>query len=204
MVSTMMALSVVSTRISQAPNRYICPPDCGRPPTGLPVATIPRFVAPDGSFAVSYPTPGAAYDVTVESNGVTAVWTAGDGGTIRLFSTPANGLGAQQVAEGLMADGFPDAEKSYELPNAILGYRPGYGMVADDWPKGTATDSNHLRVIVVVAVKDDLALVAWAAGPFHQFGPGSGPGPPSPANLQVAQDMGKYVNSFSWRGDPPR
>jgi len=31
-----------------------------------------------------------------------------------------------------------------------------------------------------------------------------GPGPPSPANLQIAQDMGQYVNSFSWRGDPPR
>ena len=28
--------------------------------------------------------------------------------------------------------------------------------------------------------------------------------PIPPANLQIAQDMGKYVNSFMWRGDPPR
>jgi len=45
---------------------------------------------------------------------------------------------------------------------------------------------------------------AAAAGPFREFTPNFGPGPPSPANLQVAQDMGKYVNSFAWRGDPPR
>ncbi len=51
-------------------------------------------------------------------------------------------------------------------------------------------------------MKNDLALVAGAVGPFHQFGPDFGPGPPSPANLQVAQDLGKYVNSFSWRGRP--
>ena len=98
----------------------------------------------------------------------------------------------------------PTRRKSYELPNAILGYEPGYGEVADDWPKGTATDAEHLRVIVVVAVKNDLALVAGAVGPFHQFGPDDGPGPPSPANLDIAKDMGKYVNSFMWRGDPPR
>jgi hypothetical protein len=95
---------------------------------------------------------------------------------------------------------FPDAVKAYELPNAILGYEPGYGEVADDWSK----NSQHLRIIIVVAVKNDLALVAGAVGPFHQFGPEDGPGPPSPANLDIAKDMGKYVNSFMWRGDPPR
>ena len=59
-------------------------------------------------------------------------------------------------------------------------------------------------MIVMVAVKDDLALVAGAVGPYHAFGPDFGSGKPSAANLQLALDMGKYVNSFSWRGDPPR
>ena len=200
----MMALSIVAIRANQAPNLYVCPPDCGGPPTGFPVATNPRFTAADGSFSVSYPAAGAAYTITTEAAGVTADWLAGDGGTIRLFSEPANGRTAQQVTEALMAQKFPDAVKSYELPNAILGYEPGYGEVADDWPKGTSNDSRHLRIILIVAVKNDLALVAGAVGPFHQFGPDTGPGPPSPANLQMAQDMGKYVNSFTWRGDPPR
>jgi hypothetical protein len=204
LVLSMMTLSVVATQIASAPSKYHCPPDCGRPPNGLPVATNPRFFAADGSFSVSYPAPGAAYDVTMEPNGVRAELNIGDGGTLRLFSQPAQGRDARRVADDVLGQMFPDAVKSYELPNAILGYEPGYGEVADDWPKGTPTDSKHLRVIVVVAVKNDLALIAGAVGPFRQFGPDDGPGPPSPANVDIAKDMGKYVNSFMWRGDPPR
>jgi hypothetical protein len=59
-------------------------------------------------------------------------------------------------------------------------------------------------MLVVVAVNNDLALVAGAVGPYRKFGPDVGPGMPSGANLEIAEDMGKYVNSFSWRGDPPR
>lgn len=200
----MVILSFVDSRVPDVPTRYICPPDCGRPPTGLPVATNPRFTAADGSFSVSYPVQGAAYDVTLEPNGVTAVWTAGDRGTLRLFSEPARGRTAEDVADALMDDGFPDAEVAYELPNATVGYHSGFGEVADFRPLNASSTSDPLRVIIVVAVKNDLALVAAAQGPFRQFTPGFGPGPPSPANLQIAQDMGKYVNSFSWRGDPPR
>jgi hypothetical protein len=204
LVSAMMALSVLVTQISQSPSRYVCPPDCGRPPTGLPVATNPRFFAVDGSFSVSYPAPETAYTVTKDPTGITADWNAGDGGTLRLFSEPAQGRDARQVAKDSLRDKFPDAVTAYELPNAILGYQPGYGEVADDWPEGTVTDAEHLRIIMVVAVKNDLALIAGAVGPFRQFGPDFGPGPPSAANLGIAQDMGKYVNSFMWRGDAPR
>ena len=204
LVSAMMALSVLATQINQSPTRYICPPDCGRPPTGLPVATNPRFFALDGSFSVSYPATETAYTVTKDPTGITADWNGGDGGTLRLFSEPARGRDARQIAKDLLRSKFPDSVTAYELPNAILGYQPGYGEVADDWPKGTVTDAKHLRIIMVVAVKNDLALVAGAVGPFHQFGPDFGPGPPSAANLVIAQDMGKYVNSFMWRGDQPR
>jgi hypothetical protein len=200
----MMILAVVDARVPDVPNRYVCPPDCGRPPTGLPVATNPRYTAPGGEFSVSYPAPGAAYDVTLEDNGVTAVWTAGDGGTLRLFSQPAEGRNAEQIAKTLLEQVFPDSQRSYDLPNATVGYQPGFGEVADFRPMASANQSNPLRIIVVVAVKNDLALIAAAAGPFREFTPEFGPGPPSPANLQIAQDMGKYVNSFSWRGDPPR
>lgn len=200
----MMILALVDSRVPDVPSRYICPPDCGRPPTGLPVATNPRFTAPDGQFSVSYPAPGAAYIVDIQPNGITAEWTAGDGGTLRLFSQPAAGRDAEQIAEALMQEGFPDARVAYELPNATVGYHSGYGEVADFQPLGAAAVADRLRVIVIVAVKNDLALIAAAQGPFREFTPAFGPGPPSPANLQIAQDMGKYVNSFSWQGDPPR
>jgi hypothetical protein len=200
LITTMLVLTLIDSRVVDTPV-YVCPPDCGGPPTGIPVATNPRYVAPDGSFAVSYPAPGAAYTVTTDTTGVTADWIAGEGGTLRMFGVPAGGRDARQVVEQVMADSFPDAVVAYELPNATVGYHPGYGVTADFLAEKRA---DPVRVIVIGAVKDDLALVAVADGPFMQFGPGSGPGMPSPANLQIAQDMGKYVDSFSWRGDAPR
>ena len=142
--------------------------------------------------------------MALQPNGVIADWTVGDGGTLRLFSQPANGRDAQQVAKDSLRSGFPDVQTAYELPNATVGFHLGYGEVADFWPLGTTGGSNRIRLIIVVAVKNDLALIAAAQGPFREFTPNVGPGAPSPANLEIAQDMGKYVNSFSWRGDPPR
>ena len=121
----MMVLALVDSRVADVPNRYICPPDCGRPPTGLPVAINPRFTSPGGEFSVSYPAHGAAYDVEIEPNGITAEWTAGDGGTLRLFSQPAAGRDSEQIARELLEDGFHDAQMAYRLPNATVGYHPG-------------------------------------------------------------------------------
>ena len=196
-----VGLSVI---IHQPPARYVCPPDCGHPPTGEPVAVNPRFTAPDGAFSVSYPAPSPAYKITTNPNGIRADFLGGDGGTMQLMSQPANGRTAEEIAKGLVKETFPDTKTAYEIPNAMVGYAPGYGLVADCWPQGANSNYMRMRVIVMVAVKNDLALIAAAVGPFRQFGPDFGLGKPSGANLQLALDMGKYVNSFSWRGDPPR
>jgi hypothetical protein len=200
LVVAMLVLTLIDKRVADVPV-YVCPPDCGRPPTALPVSTNPRYVAPDGAFEVSYPAPGAAYTVSTDDTGVTARWTLGDGGTLRLFGVPAAGRDARQVVEQVLDDDFPDAVVAYELPNATVGYEPGYGVTADFLAEKRA---DPVRVIAIAAIKNDLALVAVADGPFMQFGPSRGPGMPSPANLQIAQDMGKYVDSFHWRGDQPR
>lgn len=68
--------------------------------------------------------------------------------------------------------------------------------------QSSASSYLHLRILLLVAVKNDVALAAAAVGPFQEFGPDTGPGLPSGANLMIAQDMGKYVNSFRWKGDP--
>ena len=182
---------------------YACPPDCGRPPNSVPVAGLPRFAAPDGSFSVSYPALGSGYQVSTTADGVTARMTDGDRGVLRLFGEPARGREARQVVDQLLARQFPNAVIAYELPNAMVGYQPGYGVVATFRQPGLSGRSDT-RLVVVAAVKNDLALVALATGPFRRFSADFGPGPPSAANVEIAIDMGKYVESFSWRGDPPR
>jgi hypothetical protein len=183
---------------------YVCPPDCGSPPTNRAVEVNRRFQSADGAFAVSYPVETAAYEISTHDDGVTAVLQAGDGGTMHLFSRPALGRSPKEIALDLVNETFPDTVPAYDIPNAMVGYQPGYGMAADFWPQGAMTSSTRMRVIVMVAVKNDLALIAGAVGPYRAFGPDFGSGKPSAANLQLALDMGKYVNSFSWRGDPPR
>ncbi|BBW99401.1 hypothetical protein BST36_12005 [Mycolicibacterium moriokaense] len=198
------ALIWLSAVIHKPPVRYMCPPDCGRPPTGTPVEINPRFTAADGSFSVSYPAPSSAYRITTKPNGVTAEFLAGDGGTMQFFSEPARNRSAEEIAKELVKKTFPDTRTAYEIPNAMVGYQPGYGEIADCWPQGANSSYMRMRVLVMVAIKNDVALVASAVGPYHEFGPDFGFGKPSGANTQIALDMGKYVNSFSWAGDPRR
>jgi hypothetical protein len=206
-LATVLAVAVMAVtlwdRAVADESVYACPPDCGRPPTAAAVANLPRFVAPGGEFSVAYPPPDSTYAVSTADNGVTARLTAGDGGVLRLFGEPARGRDARQIVEQLLAGRFANADVAYELPNATVGYHPGYGVVANFQPPGLSNRLDH-RAIVIAAVKNDLALVAAAEGPFRRFSPDFGPGPPSGANVEIAIDMGKYVESFSWRGDPPR
>lgn len=144
------------------------------------------------------------YKATFKPDGVVLDFVRGDTGTLELFGEPAGNRTPQQIADDLISRKYPDATKAYEIPNALVGYEPGYGEVADDYPQGSAGSYTRLRLLVMVAVKNELALIAAAVGPYHQFTPDFGPGHPSAANLQLALDMGTYVNSFAWRGDPPR
>ena len=165
---------------------------------------LPRFAAPDGSFTVSYPAPGSAYTISTHDAGVTATYTGGDGGVMQLFAELAGGRAPRDIVRSVVARSYPDAKVAYEIPNAMVGYQPGYGEVADVWPQSSTASYRRVRVLVMTAVKNDVALVAFATGPYHAFGPDFGPGLPSGANLEIAQDMGKYVNSFQWDGDPAR
>lgn len=182
---------------------YRCPPDCGRPPNAVPVANLPRFQAADGQFSVAYPPPGSPYEVSAQPDGVTATATSGDGGILRLFGEPARGRVAQQVVNQYIAKQYPGASVAYELPNAMVGYQVGYGVVANFQAPGLPNRSDT-RLIIMAAVKNDLALIAVAEGPFRRFTEDFGPGPPSSANLEIAMDMNRYVESFRWKGDPPR
>jgi hypothetical protein len=203
---TVAAVVLGAAALALAPKiaHYMCPPDCGKPPSGTPVMALPRFEAPDGSFSVAYPSPGSAYTVTTTSAGVTATYTGGDGGVLQLFSEPAKGRSAQDIVRALVKRTHPDARVAYEIPNAMVGYQAGYGELVDDWPQGGASSYSRVRILVMTAVKNDVALIAFATGPFHSFGPEFGPGLPSGANLEIAGDMGKYVNSFRWKGDSAR
>lgn len=202
LVVAVVTMSGVSVLMTKQVALYACPPECGRPPIGTPVEINQRFTSTDGAFSVSYPSAGSAYEVATGADWVIATFTGGDGGVLRLSGEPARGRTARDVVRDLLREVAPNAVFSYQLPNAMVGYRIGYGEVVDDYPAASSAGYVRTRIVVLAAIKDDYALIAAAGGPFRQFGPDFGPGPPSAVNLQVAIDMDKYVNSFRWRPDP--
>ena len=202
-VATAAAVTVSVLATPSVP-RFVCPPDCGQPPIGKPVETNPWFMSSDGRFSVQYPRPGTAYEVTFDPGGVNVDFTAGDTGRMQFFGLPAQGRTSKQIAEDLVGEKYPNATTDYEIPNALVGYQPGYGVVKDEYPQDSSGTFTRLRLLVMVAIKNNYALVAVAIGPYHQFSPEFGSGHPSGVNMQLALDMGKYVNSFIWRDNSRR
>ena len=153
---------------------------------------------------MQYPGPGTAYEATLNPDGVDLNFVGGDTGTLQLFGLPAANRTPQEIADSLIEEKYPAATTDYEIPNAMVGYEPGYGVVADDYPQDSNGMYMRLRIVVMVAVKNDYALVVAAIGPYHEFTRDFGTGHPSGVNLQLAIDMGKYVNSFQWRNPNTR
>jgi hypothetical protein len=184
-----------------------CPPTCPQPPVGPPVSVLPKFTAKDGSFSVSYYPQNSAVSVTTDASSVTEKITPSNGEdcAIVLLGEKADGRTAEQVVTALVAKAFPDAERAYVIPNATVGYETGYGVILDDYPQTTSGGYSHQRVIVMAAVKRDMALVGVASGKFHEFSQdGLTDGHASGANVFVAFLLDRLLNSFTWKGDPPR
>ena len=198
-----VAAGVTASVLATPPRpRYTCPPDCGRPPIAEPIDINPRFVSADGEFSVQYPGPGSLYKATLYPDWIELEYVGGDTGLLDLWGESADKRTAKQVIDKMIADYYPDATLDYEIPNAMVGYEPGYGAVFDDYPQDSSGEFTRLRIVALSAVKNDYALVATAVGPYHEFTPDFGTGHPSGVNLQLAMDMGKYVNSFRWRSGP--
>jgi hypothetical protein len=202
-LGVVVAAGVTASVLATPPRpRYTCPPDCGRPPIGVPIDANPRFISTDGEFSVQYPAPGSLYKATLYQDWVEMEYVGGDTGTLDLWGEPAGTRSPKQVIDKMIAEYYPDAVLDYEIPNAMVGYEPGYGAVFDQYPQDSSGSYARLRLVALCAVKNDYALVATAVGPYHEFTPDFGSGHPSAANLALALDMGKYVNSFRWHSGP--
>jgi hypothetical protein len=170
---------------------------------GKPVQTYPRFTAANKSWSVSYP-PGV--DPPANASHFGWDYTAGpvEGSSIEVFGGKAGARTAQNIVASLIEDRFPGAELSYQIPNATVGYQPGYGEIRDFTPQSGTASYQRGRVVAVVAIKNGVALGLIGVGPFYQFTPGDPTSHPSGANSLIALWSSSWVNSFMWKGDPPR
>jgi hypothetical protein len=184
--------------------------------------TYRRWSPSDGSFSVEYFSPeisfgnGTQKTTVNQNNGVAITFDNNNpdlAGDVALYGQPAGNQTPQDIAEALVQAHYPGAKRAYAIPNAMVGYQPGYGEFDDFYPQASASSAVHKRVLVMVAVKNGLALVATASGNYVQFVSSGDPHPPrhsmavdhpSAANLAVANVIGVLINSFAWKGDQPR
>lgn len=164
-----------------------------------PVQIFGQFHATDsdGGFSFSYP----AF-ATKDSQGVSWVDTNNHDSVALLGgktdSTP------QEIAQRVVKKISPNATLAYQIPNARVGYQSGYGEIDDFDPQNSSGSYDPQRVIVMVAVKNGVALVAVATGPTYW--PAHPVGHPTGAELAEVNNTPFYywVNSFRWKDDPPR
>ena len=176
------------------------PPDCGRPVTGIPVMALPRYTSPTGKFSVSYPTPDSAYEVTKDDNGVTAKFTAATPASCSC-SPAAHGRTAKEIGKDLIKHKFRMPRPPTKYPTRQSATKPDTArspIPAAGWQRELHPDSH----CAAGRGQERPGVDRRAVGPYHAFGPGFRARACRRSQPQIAQDMGKYVNSFSWQGDP--
>jgi hypothetical protein len=187
---------------SDAPSDQLVPHDRITPFVGDPVISFERYQSDDKSFSVAYFPVGLTKKF---KNGVSFTWDRGktkyDHATVLFFGVPAEGRTPQEITQVIKQKNIPSGRLGYVIPNAQVGYQKGYGEFVDYDPQSSSGSSDPQRAIIMVAVKNGLALITFAAGPYHEpddMNHASG------ANLDIAMSLGYFVNSFMWKGDPPR
>jgi hypothetical protein len=179
------------------------PAPVGDPGTqaATPVESFDRVHAKDGRLAFANPP-----NPRVDPHGVS--WTVHED-PAQLFGVPANNQTPHQIAQQFIKARFPNATLGYEIPNARVGYQAGYGEIDNLVPQNSSGPYNPQRVLIMVAVKNGTAVIAEAAGPvFYPEDPGGSIMHATGAELQIIDDgnalFGYWVNSVTWKGDPPR
>ncbi|HEX6547651.1 MAG TPA: zinc ribbon domain-containing protein, partial [Candidatus Dormibacteraeota bacterium] len=172
-----VCLGVIAVLLAgHAPLTAPCPPTCQPPPKQLapPLGPQHAFTSTKYGWSLAYPDQVAGVNLTVASQSDTGIHFTAHSFPVAFESEPANGRGPDAIAEALHQKQLPQATFVYALPAAEMGYNPGYGAVYDATVNASNGQALHVRMIIVVAVKKDVAVELVEIGPFIQTTPKDG------------------------------
>lgn len=185
------------------------PPGCAPPPVaGPPVVGTHHYQSSDFGFTVDYSDFGSlTQNADEQPDALVLDYPDIKGGpsTLQFQGVAADGRTAQQMVEDVVAEAIPGAQLAYVIPNAMVGYRPGYGAVYDYYPQSGNGTAEQQRLVVIAAVKDDLAIVSSADGAYYPFTQdGINAGHPSALDSVIGLFFDDPNNTVQWPGDPRR
>lgn len=200
----MFILGLVSN--AQAPPTVNCsPPRCPLPPPRVQnITDASTYTSSQYGYSLEYSTAHItpshltsstiAWDATLQDNSEVS-WA--------FIGTQPNGRDAQGIVTDAQQNNFPDASLAFTIPNADIGYTPGYGNVYDLTTAPGNGEAIHQRLILIAAVKRGVAVVFVGLGPYRPTTPKSD-GHPSPADTPLVHlgDFEQTLKSVIWPGDP--
>ena len=110
---------------------------------------------------------------------------------------------SRSLSAPVVAQAAPGAQLIYQVPGAMLGYEPGFGQAYDVQAASSSGSTTTVRMIVIAAVKNGVAVVAIAVGPrLDPVGPSSPEwdGHPSPADVAIAYQVDSVINTITFSG----
>ncbi len=195
-VSVLLIAVGIIAGIRGIPPGQPCPSPCPEPPLLSPPFQAEHIYRGALGWSLAYR--GRDFPVVREGNAIgwradldQAQWP------YTFVGQPAAGRNARQIVEQTRRERFPDAGGGYEIVKAELGYRRGYGYVYDNSRAGGTAE--RTRVIIIAAVKNGVAVVMFAEGPYAETLKGH----PNPSHTELIINFDEVVNTVSWRGDKP-
>jgi hypothetical protein len=202
----LMFLSSLFSQLQQPSPVSCSPPQCRIPPPHHGPLTAPSvYTSSRYGFSLSYLT-GHISPSKITASSIAWDGSLSDGSEVSWSFTgmAANGQSAQQIVTSTQSSNFPDAQPSYTLPDASIGYTMGYGNVYDVTMSPGDGQSVHDRLLVIAAIQHGVAVVMVGLGPYRQSTPQDDPHPdPAATPLVELGDFDENITSVTWRGEPP-
>lgn len=221
-LALLTAILVVVAVLAPPPPPAPCPPlRCQAPPIGdigtesvqgSQATAQGRLYKNHEGFTVRYyPFPGTTIypGVATSANSITLSFPfkASYGGTsyLTVIGQPDGGATPQQIVDDAVSQIAPNAQLEFLMPEAYVGYWPGYGEAFVTQVPSADGNSATYELIVMAAVHNGFGIAVVASGQLlDRVTPGSSwwDGHPSSAAINVAYVADSAVNSIGFPGAP--
>ncbi|MGA3352729.1 MAG: zinc ribbon domain-containing protein [Acidimicrobiales bacterium] len=220
-LAVLTVILVVVAVIAPAPPPAPCPPlGCQAPPIGAvgtqsetgsraasEVAQGRLYTNSQGFTVHLYPFPGTTIypGVSTAADGITLSFPfkSSYGGTsdLAVVGEPDAGATPQQIVNDEVSQIAPNAQVQFQMPEAYVGYWPGYGEAFETQVPNADGHSATYELVVMAAVRGGFGIAVVASGELlSRVTPGSTwwDGHPSPAAISVAYLGDGTVNSITF------
>ena len=200
----MVCLGAIAILIGRSVTVSCTGAGCTRPPAKPPLGAPHHYTNAAGFSIDYYDHPELGDHLQVQADNKAIAWhlvTRSGNWPYVVTGEKANGRNADQIVDQLQQANFPDATPLYSPPGVTFGVTPGTAKIYNATISPGNGQSIVARVVVAVAVKNNVAVELIAVGPYIKSTQDDGH--PNPSNTFITQLADEPLKGITWEGDPP-